>query len=349
MIKGILTTIIYTHRAFVTLFGLAWFAISFLFFIAASMDAQKKHQTRSWASVACTIEESSFKTVDSHYQFNISYKYVYEGKEYKSDVFSLQGLEKFKDYKEVQEFASQYEKGKLTLAFVNPESPHQAVLIHQSVGESALILLFLLGFMFLGVYILHSAWSRQNEEAEEEPDQENVSENPFSLRGKSPKQKIKILIGCSALGLFIFIGSRAILSMIFIPMWNVSVSSAWVETPCEIISSGIQSRERRSKNGGQSYVHKVKVFYKYLYEEKEYKSDRYDFTLGSSSNGNDKRHEIVINYKPKDKTVCFVDPNKPWSAVLVRDYRLNKIILAAILILCLGLPIFFIYMTIKLG
>lgn len=134
----------------------------------------------------------------------------------------------------------------------------------------------------------------------------------------SPLEKAKPARG--ALGcaipfglLFTAIGLTAFWFVTLGPLLRAGASAGWVETPCEILSS-----ELKTHSGSDGSTYRVVVRYRYDYEGRPYESDRYDFSTGSTNVGVKRMRAAVKAHPPGRRTVCYVDPDAPASAVLVR-------------------------------
>jgi hypothetical protein len=97
------------------------------------------------------------------------------------------------------------------------------------------------------------------------------------------------------------------------PFLLSEASAHWVETPCEILSSELQ---RHSSSDGDTY--RVLIRYRYTWQGRELESQRYDFTAGASNIGVERMHAAIAAHPPGHRTVCYVDPAEPESAVLAR-------------------------------
>jgi len=63
----------------------------------------------------------------------------------------------------------------------------------------------------------------------------------------------------------------------------------------------------------------VNVFYRYTFNGREFKANRYNF-MGGSSSGYDSKRAIVNRLPPGTETVCYVNPAEPTQAVLERGF-----------------------------
>lgn len=93
----------------------------------------------------------------------------------------------------------------------------------------------------------------------------------------------------------------------------------WAETPCTIVSAKVKSR---SSDDGTSYS--VDITYAYEFDGQSYRADRYEFIGGSSSHRRGKQR-IVDQYKKAANPVCYVNPDTPSEAVLLRDMSMKNL------------------------
>jgi Protein of unknown function (DUF3592). len=98
------------------------------------------------------------------------------------------------------------------------------------------------------------------------------------------------------------------------PILRARASTDWVETPCRIISSKLDSY-----SGSEGTTYRVAVRYRYTYEGRDYESDRFDFSTGRTNVGVKRMRAVVKAHPPGHRTVCFVDPADPGSAVIDRS------------------------------
>ena len=97
------------------------------------------------------------------------------------------------------------------------------------------------------------------------------------------------------------------------PLQRAAASDRWVETPCEVVAS-----ELVESHGDDSTTYRVVVRYRYTWQGRRLESDRYDFAQGSTNIGVDRMRAAVSAHPPGRRTVCFVNPADPTSAVLER-------------------------------
>ena len=96
------------------------------------------------------------------------------------------------------------------------------------------------------------------------------------------------------------------------PVSKVLAARKWVETPCLITSSEVQSH-----SGG---TYSAEIAYSYRVDGREYVSESYSTEEGQSSSGYDGKQALVDRYPPGTKTICYVNPQDPNNAVINRGY-----------------------------
>jgi Protein of unknown function (DUF3592) len=112
--------------------------------------------------------------------------------------------------------------------------------------------------------------------------------------------------------LFMLVGGGFFAGLFVWPALKVAQAKGWVETPCVVESSRLQSH--RSKNGR---TYSIEIQYRYTFNGHEYHSDRYHF-LKISTSGRSGKQAILRRYPPGAKTICYVNPQDASEAVLER-------------------------------
>lgn len=122
--------------------------------------------------------------------------------------------------------------------------------------------------------------------------------------------------GCLALFFlpFLAIGLVSFWLMGMRPWLNLVAARSWEQVPCTVLESHV---DESSDSDGTTY--KVVVFFSYRHGGQDYRSNRYNF-LDFYSGGYDRKAETVASYPPGKRTFCYVDPENPAEAVLVRDF-----------------------------
>ncbi len=120
---------------------------------------------------------------------------------------------------------------------------------------------------------------------------------------------------------YVFFSIFAVAGLVFsffflvLPIKNVIAARSWVETPCRVLSAQVKSH---SDSDGTTY--RVDISYRYEFNGKTFTSDRYNFMRFSSS-GRSGKQAVVDKYRKAKNPVCFVNPDNPEQAVLVRGFQ----------------------------
>lgn len=109
----------------------------------------------------------------------------------------------------------------------------------------------------------------------------------------------------------------------------------WKETPARVVSCDLQ-RNRGSKGG---YTYCAKATYRYAVNGVAYTADRVSLHTGSDNIGDfhQQTHNRLKRCLDKnEETVCWVDPDNPAEAVLIRKPRLEMLIFMQLFVLAFG-------------
>jgi hypothetical protein len=114
--------------------------------------------------------------------------------------------------------------------------------------------------------------------------------------------------------LFAAVGFVAFYFVSLRPVLRASASSDWPSVECVILDSKLATS--RGSKGGTTY--RVEVRYRYTWSGHAYDGDRYDFSSGFTNVGVDAMRAAVASLPAGRRTVCYVDPDSPSTAVLSR-------------------------------
>lgn len=114
-------------------------------------------------------------------------------------------------------------------------------------------------------------------------------------------------------GLFFLVGSTFLWFIALSPLIKSQTSDHWQETPCKIIASKVKVDH---DDDGPSY--RPKVEFEFNVDGQQFVSDTYDFTELNRTRS--RCQEIVAKHPAGMKASCFVNPDDPQEAVIVRDY-----------------------------
>lgn len=114
---------------------------------------------------------------------------------------------------------------------------------------------------------------------------------------------------------FFAAGAFMLWTLVFSPLLQLSKSMGWVEAPCEITKSELKVNSDSDGNTYRPIIH-----YVYEFRGQMYESERVDFGASSSSSDREGESACLKDYPLGSKRTCFVDPDKPYEAVLIRDW-----------------------------
>ena len=129
-------------------------------------------------------------------------------------------------------------------------------------------------------------------------------------RKQSKGQGCLILFGFP----FFAAGCFVLWSLVISPIIDARASSNWVKTPCKIIKSELET----TYDEGATY--KPIIHYTYEYDGKAYQSEKVDFSADGSSSDLKGENKYVNDFPLKSSRFCYVNPDKPEEAVLVKDW-----------------------------
>ena len=102
--------------------------------------------------------------------------------------------------------------------------------------------------------------------------------------------------------------------MFISPVMSIMDAKEWVATPCVVERSELQTH-----TGDDSTTYEVDILYRYEFNGRTYRSNRYWFA--SSSSNYDVRDDIVDRHEPGTETTCYVNPDNPSQAVIDRRWK----------------------------
>lgn len=110
------------------------------------------------------------------------------------------------------------------------------------------------------------------------------------------------------------------------PLQQSRAAQAWTQVPCRILQCQITTHVSHGSHGSTSTTYSLTLAYAYLVGDRTYQSNDYDFTVGSTSDYN-WWAAGMSRFKPGTLSVCYVNPQDPRQAVLVRDFDHNPVML----------------------
>ncbi|MCD6392043.1 MAG: DUF3592 domain-containing protein [Planctomycetes bacterium] len=141
------------------------------------------------------------------------------------------------------------------------------------------------------------------------------SDDGRPLASKAGRNKRGKFVGFIVFAMFAIAGLVGSYFLLVLPIKNVIAARSWVETPCRILSAQVKSH---SDSDGTTYS--IDISYQYEFKGKTFICDRYNF-MGGSSSGRSGKRAVVDKYRKAKNPVCFVNPDNPAQAVLVRGFQ----------------------------
>ena len=107
--------------------------------------------------------------------------------------------------------------------------------------------------------------------------------------------------------------------------------------PCEIVASNL-----RSYSGNESTMYRVDILYRYTFGGRTHRSNCYGF-FGGSSSTRDWKERAVRAHPAGSRTVCYVNPDDPFEAVLDRSWNADMLfgLIPGVFVLVGGIGVFF--------
>lgn len=266
----------------------------------------RDHEVNRLPPIDCVIESSRVvenpgaAAENERFRVVFSYRYMIEGRERKGEVYR-EGYVGSSDLASAQRLEESYPEGARTDCYVDPRHPGEVALERKSLWGGLVILLPLL-IAGIGAVILVLPWRRDLPPAVD------------GLREIPVDRPTGELLRALFFSLFLLVGLG--LSVVFgRPVLQTIAARSWPEVPCTILYSAVRSHP----DGEGTPTYSVEAVYEYDVNGRTYKSSRYRF-LGGSTAGHEDKDAVVAALPVGRRTVCFVDPKDPHSAVLNRSF-----------------------------
>lgn len=291
-------------------FGIVWSLFSSIFVCFGLKTIWKGVSQSTWEKGSCVIERFEIKADQKKhpvFQPDLKFYYEWEGRPYtgsqlRSDQRGSDEYEKLSAIREelLAEAQRDRPEGLRTGCWVDPQHPDQASLVKPSWSGWGGLFIVAFGsvFMLVGFSVIRSGMKSRSAKA--------LSDR--SPQGSQPTFPLVIFFG-----IFTAIGLGFTCFVVIPGATRYLSSQTWVETPATVIWSRVESHS--GSKGGSTYS--VDLFYRYQFQGREYRSNSYNLTSGSSS-GRDAKQEIVDAHPPNSSITCYVNPQKPWQAAVDR-------------------------------
>lgn len=291
-------------------FGIGWTLFSLVFVFIGLSQFWKRQTSESWQRVPCTIERFEIKTdhtQDPPFVADVKFRYQWNGTKYISTKLwpERKGSNEYETLAKIREpilhaANKTVVEGLQTTCVVNPQKPEDASLCGTDASGHLTPLIFvIMGGLFaaIGVKFVIGAFRRKGKAPVHSDAANQASGNAI------------VLVFCSIFGLAGF----AIFFGVAVPQVREYVAiQSWVETPAQVIWSRVVAVS------GKSTTYKAEIFYRYTVQGREYHSTR-DELMGGSSSGRKGKQAVVEANPPGKALICYVNPTKPWQAILKRE------------------------------
>jgi hypothetical protein len=290
-------------KLFGSLFFLVFFGMGLFFLVMLVGEVWKQVGPRFWTETPCRMLESDVvpneKRSPKPYLLKVRYAYEAGGREHVGDVYRV-GESAFKSRAEAEELAERHGAGVEAVCYVDPNDPSKAVLAHGIPWIGLMIFLPLI-FVLVGAVGVYAMWKTGSKP------KENRSISAGARSGKG--------VGCLVFTIFLITGATGTFFLLVAPLGRVLDARNWIATPCTIISSEVGYHR-----GEDSATYSIDIYYRYEFDGREYRTDRYDF-MGGSSSGRERKARVVRDFPAGSTQTCWVNADRPDEAVLNRDFR----------------------------
>lgn len=292
--------------------GVFWALFSSIFVVVGLGMSWKAYTVSGWDKIPCEIvrfEIADDRKQDPVFRPDLEYRYVVDGRNYTGTRLwpERKGSDDYEDLAELREALAQGPEGPLVSPAgvsaecrVNPADPSESSLFGKGGGEIVGGLVFALFgafFVLIGIGIVVGGRKATAPQARSEPSRSEGHPAVVFV--------FFLIFGLAGLGVF---------AGLVVPKAVEWVSMrGWKATDAEVIWSRVA---RHSDSDGTTYS--VDLFYRYHFRGKQHRSNRYSL-IGGSSSGRSGKEEVVRAHPPGSALTVFVDPDKPWRAVVKRD------------------------------
>ena len=289
-------------------FGMVFACFGAVFIGLMAIIFAQEVKPHFWDEIPCQVESCEIVSDESRnepFQLKVRYRYDYEGSSYTSERYALSDRPD-SDYEGLALERARLLDGREEIyCRVDPDDPASAVLKRGQVWFMLFAAIPLI-FVVVGLVIVFASVSliRKGKVEPEAPKSVPLS----SIKGKS---------GCGLIvfgAIFFFVGVGVLVPMFVIPLMRYLDAKDWREEECKILWSKV-----RSHRGDDGTTYSVDIFYEYEWNGLKQRSNRYGPVSGWSSSGRSGKRDIANQYPRGSTQVCYVNPEIPQQAMLVRS------------------------------
>lgn len=261
----------------------------------------------NWVETPCAVVRSEIVgTTKDNSRPEVAYDYVYQGTHYTGTTANNTGTNALSGRTEARKFVTRHPAGKTDTCRINPKAPAESTLETDIAPSTWFVIPFGAVFALVGGGLMLAGIVAKKEKHGRVPDPEITRRKA----GKSARNSrlIGLLFGL----VFAGFGGAALIFFGILPAWKSHRAEKWDKVPCVILSSEVAS------HSGKSTTYSVDIEYEYNYSGKKLRSDRYDFSAGSSS-GYDEKKAAAKRFPAGSRRECLVNPADPEEAVLTTN------------------------------
>lgn len=277
---------------------IAWCLISGIIVLAGLYFTFQQLKLLTWEKAPCEITQFQIQVHPNQnepFEPQVRFRFRHEGQEFIGTQINS-SERKYSSYQKLEKLRRKLEQD--GNCYYDPNNPEEAILTHSSGGIWGSLILTIFGslFLFMGIAMLRS---------------KNNHKKAISSKSKSKdKQKQQ---GLFVFAIFTIVGMGLLAGLVFPTAKKYSAVRSWEPVEATVIWSKLRSQ---SSDDGTTY--RPDIFYRYHYQGEDYRSNSYSLLSGSSS-GRSGKQAIVNAHPRKHKFTCYVNPKKPWQALVNRD------------------------------
>ncbi|MBN8249538.1 MAG: DUF3592 domain-containing protein, partial [Verrucomicrobia bacterium] len=264
----------------------------------------------TWRATPCRILESSlaeeaYSRSVTHVVLRVAFEYSAGGQRYRSRRFTTGSRQGTTDRVPMEQAATQYPPGAAATCFVNPRDPSEAVLRRGELWGG----IFLLAPLLLLGLIEHEfliGWWESRRQGAVASGHIPLSETNDALR---PDLRLQVFGGLS-----LFWGLAFGTFCVGIPLGRWMAVRTWEPVTCLIVRNDVT---QRTGVHGPDYDHHL--LYEYAWLERVHRSDTWQLHPGIG------RPVVDLltwagNHPAGTRTQAYINPARPWEAVLDRRF-----------------------------
>lgn len=280
-------------RAFGCIF-LLFLGLGLFFVVMITREVIYAAVTYTWPAERCQIMESDVRESSDRLPWFAYLRYQSSAGE------SVRSSRPFGTYSEAVHFVRRWPAGSSAPCYLDPRDPPGALLERK--GENLVLALFLpipLLFVFIGAMGFYTVVFRPETKLYQPPVGNPIASRRFMA------------------ALLLVLGSVLFMAFLLVPVRHALAARSWRSGDCKILRSEV--RGYKSSRGSDGYA--PEIFYSYLVDGREHRSDTYSFF--ELSRGWESARHLVDDYRPGSTITCYINPVDPDDATLHRGPSLS--------------------------